>query len=186
MILGRWASSAIMAYVEEALAELAIRGDRTRKPGQVKNTEPPDEWESALEPPERRIAKAKEKIRKLGKSKQESIREDALLRAITVTPKERRWLKSTRPNGKIHREASRLDDLPSWMWTTGRGWPFGTSEFYEWMKPEDLPTQGEPAFCTSGCDRTKWASDECQVRVFGLADQPTSQCERVSKSTPSV
>ena len=70
MILGRWASSAIMAYVEEALAELAIRGDGPRKPGQVKNTEPSDEWESALEPLERRIAKAEEKIRKLVKSKQ--------------------------------------------------------------------------------------------------------------------
>ena len=52
---------------------------------------------------------------------------------------ERRWLAGTRPNGKIHREASQaLAKAPAWMWATGCGWKFGVSAHYEWVREEDL------------------------------------------------
>ena len=64
----------------------------------------------------------------------------------------RRWLKGTRPNGRVHREASGFKrGDPTWMWKTGCGWKFGLSEHYQWLEESELP--GEAAlFCDKGCD----------------------------------
>ena len=81
---------------------------------------------------------------------------------IQVELEERRWLKSTRANGRIHRETtgfSRKD--PTWMWKTGCGWKFGLSTEYEWMEADEVSEiqkkilDGilvQSRMCTKGCD----------------------------------
>ena len=72
----------------------------------------------------------------------------------TESPYQSRWLKGTRPGGKLHREASHSSvKTPAWMWTTGCGWKFGSSQHYEWVKEEDLDTEFRTTRpCDAGCD----------------------------------
>ena len=65
----------------------------------------------------------------------------------------RRWLRSTRPGGKIHREASRPSDAsPTWQWQTGCTWKFGLSAFYEWLTEAEVREAPDATKCDKGCD----------------------------------
>ena len=72
-----------------------------------------------------------------------------------------RFLRSTRANEKIHREATRWATQPSFRWTTGCGWKLGTSTEHEWMDADEMlviqkkilggvPVQSR--MCEGGCD----------------------------------
>ena len=78
-----------------------------------------------------------------------------------VVVENRRFLRSTRPNGKIHREATRWTSQPTYRWTTGCGWKFGASTEYEFLSPEEAEEVRRKIlagvmvvsrFCTKGCD----------------------------------
>jgi len=70
------------------------------------------------------------------------------------SPFQRRWLKGTRPGGKMHREASHSSvKTPAWLWTTGCGWRFGTSQHYDRVEEKDLDNEFESTRpCDAGCD----------------------------------
>ena len=73
-------------------------------------------------------------------------------KANTAELPSRRWLMSTRVGGKVHREASGIsDNLPSWAWTTGCGWRFGSSSHYDWVQASRLDGL-RALFCERGCD----------------------------------
>ena len=81
--------------------------------------------------------------------------------ACEVVVENRRFLRSTRPNARIHRESSRWASQPSYRWTTGCGWKFGLSTEYEFLEHEEVKEarQGILAgvmvasrFCAKGCD----------------------------------
>ena len=78
-----------------------------------------------------------------------------------VVVENRRFLRSTRPNGKIHRESWRWASQPSYRWTTGCGWKFGLSVEYDFMEHEEVEEVKRSTlagvmvasrFCTRGCD----------------------------------
>ena len=78
-----------------------------------------------------------------------------------VVEENRRFLRSTRPNGRIHRESSRWAPQASYRWTTGCGWKFGLSVEYEFMEHEEVEEVKRSTlagvmvasrFCTKGCD----------------------------------
>ena len=155
MMLGRWASAAIMGYVEEALAELPVSGDGSRR--KKPPTNPLDDWEMAVPALEERLkamgsqlARVRERMSK-SEAKVSEIEQKAV--AAAPEPLVRRFLKSTRPNGKIHREASRAsEDTPTWAMTTGCGWRFGLSLHYEWITETEFRQTEDRLLCDKGCD----------------------------------
>ena len=142
--------------MEEALAELSIGGDGSRR----KSAKPQDEddWSTALPARTDRIASLEAKLKEVRKgiggdrAKLLKLQQDTVGMALEDHIPERRWLAGTRPNGKIHREASQaLAKAPAWMWTTGCGWKFGVSAHYEWVGEGDM--EGHTAkLCDAGCD----------------------------------
>ena len=155
-MLGRWASAAIMAYVEEALAELPVSGDgsRRKKQGQAK---PFDDWEVAVPALEERLKKLEVQLAKVREqqSRNEAKVTEIAQKAVAAAPAplERRFLKSTRPNGKIHREAARAsENTPTWAMTTGCGWRFGLSLHYEWITEAEFLQAEEKLLCDRDCD----------------------------------
>ena len=145
-----------MAYVEEALAELPISGDGSRQ--LVKAKKAVDDWEEALpalkdrmEELERRLAKVRARLKKQEAKWSQAVQETT--KKVEAPPPKRRWLKSTRPNGKIHREASRPSDdtLPSES-QTGCTWKFGLSTFYEWVTEAEVREAPDSVKCDRGCD----------------------------------
>jgi len=174
MLLGRWAGTSVMAYVEEALAELAISGDgsrgssssssssSSRKKRERKQEEDEDNWTDALPAMEQRIKELEEKLNELrarqgaDRNRLADLEQDTATRhgQPTESPYQSRWLKGTRPGGKLHREASHSSvKTPAWMWTTGCGWKFGSSQHYEWVKEEDLDAELRTTRpCDAGCD----------------------------------
>ena len=76
---------------------------------------------------------------------------DTAQKSRTEEAKRRRWLISTGPSNaaKLHREASGgARERPSWTWTCGCGWAFGTFANYEfWTPAEAKEWKGER------CDR---------------------------------
>ena len=81
--------------------------------------------------------------------------------ACGVVVENRRFLRSTRPNGKIHREATRWTSQPTYRWATGCGWKFGVSTEYEFIDHEEVEDVKRKIlagvmvvsrFCTKGCD----------------------------------
>ena len=101
---------------------------------------------------EKKLAKVRSQL-KLQEAKLTEVAEEAAKKVAALPAPKRRWVRSTRPGGKVHREASRpSDDTPSWRWTTGCSWKFGTSTFYEWVSDEEAKGLTEAALCDRGCD----------------------------------
>ena len=156
MMLGRWASAAIMGYVEEALAELPVPGDGSRReePAPAK---PTDDWEVAVPALEERLKTLESQLAKVRErmSRSEAKVTEIAQKAVAAAPEplERRFLKSTRPNGKIHREASRAsENTPTWAMTTGCGWRFGLSLHYEWITEAEFRQAEDRLLCDKDCD----------------------------------
>ena len=155
MMLGRWASAAIMGYVEEALAELPVAGDGSRR--KKPPAKPFDDWEVAVPALEERLKKLEAQLAKVREqqSRNEAKVTEIAQKAVAAAPAplERRFLKSTRPNGKIHREASRAsENTPTWAMTTGCGWRFGLSLHYEWVTEAEFLQAEEKLLCDRDCD----------------------------------
>ena len=115
MLLGRWASSAVLGYVEEAISEMTFGSLSAGGGSAVK-----DDWEQALPSLSARIEALEKKMVELRASLDAGSvsRVRAELATIFTTAKEepapRRWLKSTRTHGRYHREASHRKGAPSW------------------------------------------------------------------------
>ena len=152
MLLGRWASSAALGYVEEAISEMTFGSLPAGGGATLK-----DDWEQALPALSTRIEKLEGKMVELRASLDaEAVsRTKAELSTVCSTAKEepepRRWLRSTRVNGRYHREASHRKGAPSWSWSTCCGWRFGLSEHYEWVT-ETEATNASLSWCDQGCD----------------------------------
>ena len=150
MLLGRWASSAVLGYVEEAISEMTF-GSLSA------GTALKDDWEQALPALSARIAAMETKMVELRRSLDEGsaarVKTELLVTASSAKeePAPRRWVRSTRANGRYHREASRRKDAPSWAWCTGCGWRFGLSLHYEFVTEEEAGRAG-PLWCDKGCD----------------------------------
>ena len=104
MVLGRWASSAILGYIEEAMAEL-IPGARKKFADHM------DDWEQALPALSKRVGDLEKQVAALRKAASAEKAARAQLEAkvaaqepepCEVVVENRRFLRSTRPNGKIH------------------------------------------------------------------------------------
>ena len=147
-----------MAYVEEALAELPISGDGSRQLAKAKKAV--DDWEEAvpalqdrMAELERRLSKVRTQLKKQEAKLTQAVQETTRKAIVEAPPPKRRWLKSTRPNGKIHREASRpTDDTLPAQWQTGCTWKFGLSTFYEWVTEVEVREAPDSAKCDRGCD----------------------------------
>ena len=163
LVLGRWASSAILGYIEEAMAEL-IPGAKKRFADHM------DDWEHALPALSKRVGELEKQVASLRKSAsvEKAARVQLEVKVASQEPEpcevvveNRRFLRSTRPNGKIHREATRWASQPSYRSTTGCGWKFGLSVEYEFMEHEEVEEVKRSTlagvmvasrFCTKGCD----------------------------------
>ena len=153
--LGRWASVAVLGYIEEALAELAagpapVGGDASR-------WEEKDSWAQPLESISKRVAALKKALGEVkarlseleaaDHSEQEGV---ALVGQQAAPLPERRFLRAER-GGKLHREASHQEKLPAYLWVTGCGWSFGRSDHWDWASEEDCLAPGAN-LCAAGCD----------------------------------
>ena len=78
-------------------------------------------------------------------------------------------LRSTRENGKHHREASRWKGAPSWAWVTRCGWRFGLSEHYEFVSETEARDAG-PLWCDKGCD-VEWECDRVRSEMIWHSQQ---------------
>ena len=151
-LLGRWASSAVLGYVEEAISEMTFGSLPAGGGATLK-----DDWEQALPALSTRIEKLEGKMVELRASLDaEAVsRTKAELSTVCSTAKEepepRRWLRSTRVNGRYHREASHRKGAPSWSWSTCCGWRFGLSEHYEWVTETEATNAGL-SWRAKGCD----------------------------------
>jgi len=148
--LGRWASVAVLGYIEEALAELAP-GRRD----QSSFLEKEDDWTRPLEELATRMAKLRLELSGVKKGLsdlQRSASSAAEQAALTPVPEptQRRYLKESQ-RGKVHREASSQADSPPFFWRTGCGWFFGTSPNWDWTEQEEALKPGAN-LCTGGCD----------------------------------
>jgi len=156
MLLGRWASPAVMGYVEEAISELVF-GGATASSGTGEGPAPQDDWEVALPSLSKRMDTLEQRLaefrRSLDESSARTVRSELAAVAVKArdAPEPLRWLRSTRANGKYHREASRWKGAPSWAWVTGCGWRFGLSEHYEFVTEREARNAG-PLWCDKGCD----------------------------------
>ena len=106
-----------------------------------------DDWEHALPALSKRVGDLEKQVAALRKAA--SVEKAARVQlevkvasqepeACEVVVENRRFLRGTRPNGKIHREATRWASQPSYRWTTGCGWKFGFSTEYEFMGHEEV------------------------------------------------
>ena len=161
MLLGRWAGSSILAYVEEALAELPISGDgsRQRPTARLMLSGDEDDWDEAVPALQDRMAELEKRLLKVRSqlTKQEAkltaMAQETTKQVAAAPATGRRWLRSTRPGGKIHREASRPSDAsPTWQWQTGCTWKFGLSAFYEWLTEAEVREAPDATKCDKGCD----------------------------------
>ena len=129
-----------------------------------------DDWEHALPALSKRVGDLEKQVSALRKAA--SVEKAARVQlevkvaaqgpeACEVVVENRRFLRSTRPNGKIHREATRWTTQPTYRWTTGCGWKFGVSTEYEFIAPEEVEEVKRKIlagvmvvsrFCTKGCD----------------------------------
>ena len=147
--LGRWASAAVLGYVEEALAE-AVHGAR---PSYLERVEVLEEPMQALAV---RLAAVEKDISKLRKKNLDYRRraeeaEAALLAVEAPEPPARRWVLSD--NGRLHREASVQAELPDYCWRTGCGWSFARLSGYVFLSQSEAEAHPGP-FCKRGCDLT--------------------------------
>jgi len=156
---GRWGSSAVLAYVEEALAELL--------PGAERRFEEPavEDWGTPLRALEQRIAELELRLGERVQQLQESCPEKILVpvEAQGGSPAEepalrRRWLVSEAHN-KLHRESSSLsgrEEAPH-FWRTGCSWTFGrsferpTGRGFRFI-PEEEARAWAGDRCRKGCD----------------------------------
>ena len=170
MLLGRWASDAVLGYVEEAIAELTfgfLPGGATssatgssasnpRRPGAL---EVGDDWERALPSLSKRMEDLEAELRALREQAPASsaARREA---PVSIGSKQApaaaapRLLVSTQPGGRVHREATTWRGAPSWAWKTGCGWRFGTSIHYEWVSKSQAASIRR---CEAGC---VWEDEE--------------------------
>ena len=138
MLLGRWASAAVLGYVEEAMAETTPGFRQQLQLGY-------DNWEEALPTLSKRVAQLEGKLKSHRETASRNLKElqkkfDTAERARTEQAKERRWLISTNPTNpaKLHREASGgAKDRPAWTWICGCSWRFGLSVNYEFLTPTE-------------------------------------------------
>ena len=147
--LGRWCSSAVLGYIEEALAELLPGAQR-------RIAETTEEWDAPLPALEERVAKAEKDLRslrrklpRLERRAQQAEDEVELQRLAVPPPPSRRWLVAE--GGKLHREAPSAQLLPAYMWRCGCGWDFGLSLNYDFVTVEQAQ-EHSGSFCGGGCD----------------------------------
>ena len=156
MLLGRWASSAVLGYVEEAFSEMTF-GSLSSASGSDGPGATQGDWEVALPSLSKRMDALEKKLVELRRSLDlgSAQRVQAELGAVAATareaPERRKWLRSTRVNGRYHREASKRKGAPSWAWSTCRGWRFGFSEHYEWVSEAEAANAALRR-CDKGCD----------------------------------
>jgi len=146
--LGRWASSAVLGYVEEALAESVHGASRSF-------AERTEDWDTPLQELTKRLKKVEADITSLRRrdgtaERRAKAAEEALLAAEQALP-ERRWLVSD--SGKLHREASRSAKLPAYHWQTGCGWAFWRGVGYRFLPAEEAAAHAGSC-CGGGCDLT--------------------------------
>ena len=129
-----------------------------------------DDWEHALPASSKRVGELEKQVAALRRAasveKVARVQLEVKVAAQEPEPCEvvvenRRFLRSTRPNGKIQRESSRWASQPSYRWTTGCGWKFGLSVEYEFMDHEEVEEVKRSTlaglmvasrFCSKGCD----------------------------------
>ena len=149
MHLGRWASAAVMAYVEEALSELAPGAPR-------KMVETVEDWASPLPALSARVSAVEEKLEALRKKVPRLLpaarKAEVVTQEVTVVapPPDRRWVEAT-AGGKLHREVSGCAALPAYCWKTGCGWYFGSSTGYDFATDVRAQNWTGPR-CAGGCD----------------------------------
>ena len=116
MVLGRWASSAILGYIEEAMAELILRAKQ-------KFADHMEDREQALPASSKRVGDLEKQVSALRKaaSVEKAARVQLEVKVASqeaepceVVVENRRFLRSTRPNGTIHREATRWISQPTY------------------------------------------------------------------------
>ena len=149
MHLGRWASAAVMAYVEEALAELAPGAPR-------KLEESVEDWQSPLPALSVRVAAVEEKLealrRKLPRLVKECRKSEEVVREVDILPPPlpARWVVSD-VGRKLHREVSGCASAPAYMWKCGCGWEFGCGWKYSFISDREAKSWTGPR-CGGGCD----------------------------------
>ena len=137
--LGRWASSAVLSYIEEALAELSHGGRRLE--------ESADDWEAPLASLADRLQAVETIISKRAAEAPRAVEPPPPV--LVEAELERRWLISD--TGKLHREASRSDDAPAYTWLTGCGWAFGRSWGHRFASAAEV-SEFSGSVCAGGCD----------------------------------
>ena len=147
--LGRWASSAVLGYIEEALAEIAPGAS-----GQRQLLEQLEDWGAPLQALEDRLKSVETSLTTLRARKGREGR--PIIAPIPESPDReespppRRWVLSDA--GKLHREASVADAaLPLLFRRTGCNWAFGKVASYRFLSDEEA-TAYEGACCSKGCD----------------------------------
>ena len=155
MLLGRWASDAVLGYVEETIAELTFgtqRGAAGRATSSSSSgparaafgaASEADDWEKILPSLSKRASELETQLKLLRDRapREAAVRSEAQFESFESKLQTRapvaRLLKGTNPGGRLHKEATSWVGAPSWAWKTGCGWRFGTSVNYEWVTEEE-------------------------------------------------
>ena len=147
--LGRWASSAVLGYIEEALAEITPGAS-----GKRQLVERLEDWGAPLQALEDRLKSVETSLSALRARKSGEGRRfiapvpESPDRDETLPP--RRWILSD--VGRLHREASVADAaLPLLFRRMGCSWAFGKVVSYSFLTDAEV-TAYEGDCCSQGCD----------------------------------